>query len=131
MADLSTSHVNNSLKLLAAVAADRDAVYEEISDCISDTDSDDHYESSCPVYGSFYSQGRSATILQLMNFSASEFQTLWVSIMSLIHPFWNEGRRTTTKYSAKDVFLMVLVTARNGRGLGLSRQDFSHESTNI
>ena len=114
MAELSTSHVNNSLKLLAAVAADRDAVYEEISDCIFDTDSDDDYESSSPVYDSFYSQGRSATILQLSNFSASEFQTLWVSIMNLIHPLWNKGRGRTTKYSAKDVFLMVLVTAKNG-----------------
>ena len=53
MTNLTNKHVTHSLKLLADVAADQAAKYDELSESISDTDSDDNYESPTPIYDSF------------------------------------------------------------------------------
>ena len=86
MAGITNKHVTTSLKLLADVAADQAAKYDELSGSISDTDSDDDYESPTPIYDSFYSQGRTETIMQMTNLSSGEFTTLWATIMHLVQP---------------------------------------------
>ena len=63
LAALTNKHVTTSLKLLAKVAADQAAKYDELSDSISDTDLDDDYQSRTPIYDSLYGQRQSKTIL--------------------------------------------------------------------
>lgn len=58
------------------MAAERAAKYDEVDDHISDSDCDDDHDSTSPVYDSFYGQGKPATILQLTNVPAAEFQVL-------------------------------------------------------
>ena len=115
MAALTNKHVTTSLKLLADVAADQAAKYDELSDSISDTDSDDNYQFLTPIYDLFYGQGRSATIMQITNFSPGEFTTLWTTIIHLVQPQSLKGRARKSTYSAKDAFFMTLVVLKNGR----------------
>ena len=141
MAQLSAKHVTNTLQLLADVAAERTAELEDVSENISDTDSDDDYESPCPVYDSFYKQGQSASILQLTGFDACEFQDLWVCIiipstndiiiMSFVLGTWHKGRRKRTQFSGKDAFFMTLVTMKNGGTWEFLARVFSIKAPNF
>ena len=75
MAILTNRHVTTLLKLLADVAAEQIAKFDELSDTIADTDTDDDYDCPTPIYDSFYDQGRSKTIMQMTNYSSGEFMT--------------------------------------------------------
>ena len=76
MPQIPTSHVTTTLQLLGQAAAERTAANNETSENISNTDSDDDYVSGCPVYESFYKQGASASIIQLISFDAKEFHIM-------------------------------------------------------
>ena len=53
MADVTDRQVTNALRLLANVADDKAAKFDEMSDDISETDSDDDHESVTSDYDSF------------------------------------------------------------------------------
>lgn len=80
-------------KVLKALRASNKRREDNLNKYSSDHESsDDEANTQCPRFGSFYAEDGSQAILDMANFSASEFRELWNSLSGHIKTHWNVGR---------------------------------------
>lgn len=102
-----------ALLLLNQRAAIRIENVNQFETVIDRDDSEQENDSSCPVLDSFYNIDGNTSLVQMTNYTYSEFNTLWDDLRECIDAKWNKGRGRRCKYGGKDALFMLLVTLKH------------------
>lgn len=113
-APFNTQHAASALRHLAEESARRQQELREVPKNALRAESDEEKGSESPYLDAFIERGGSAAVLEMTNFSAAEFQTLWSSVSEHILTTYNVGRGRKSPIGGKDTLFMVLTVLKNG-----------------
>lgn len=76
-------------------------------------DTDEDNGSDSPVYDVFRYGEHSDAVLKMTNFSVQELDAIWTTFSPYVLNVYNVGRGRKCRFSAKDVFFMILVVLKH------------------
>ena len=123
MASVTPTQAARALLLLSDAAVERRTDLEEYASDSDAVDTDDEVESESPIYDQFYENGGAAAVIQMTNFSPTEFHSTWCSLEKAIEERYNAGRGRKCSHNPRDVLFMTLSVLKHGGQMGLLGQD--------
>lgn len=106
---LTDNQTTSALQLLADAALDREHELQNYRSQPNRPDSDDENDSKSPLFDNFHNNGGSATVLQMTNFDAKQFHSIWGQFRGHITENWNTSRGRNSQYKAKYVLFITMV----------------------
>ncbi|KAF0708477.1 hypothetical protein AaE_013196, partial [Aphanomyces astaci] len=101
--------------------------YDEFGD-IAGTVSERDEVSNNPIFDRFISDLGSDSVRTMTNFTASEFETLWSVVDTVMHSAWMEGRGRRSLTSPKDSLFMTLVVLKHFSSWDKHAADFGYKA---
>ena len=114
MASVTPTQAARALLLLSDAAVARRADLEEYASGSDAVDTDDEVESESLIYDQFYENGGAAAVIQMTNFSPTEFHSTWCSLEKAIKERYNAGRGRKCSHTPRDVLFMTLSVLKHG-----------------
>nr|CCA28065.1 AlNc14C1057G12745 [Albugo laibachii Nc14] len=109
-----------AFQMLDQRTADRQEELRQFSAKAAVDEDDDSTPS--PIYDRFFNHGGAEAVRTMTNFSPREFNTILSTMAEHITKHWNVGRGKRSRFTAKDVFFMMLLVLKNGGMWDMARR---------
>lgn len=121
--------MNPSLTPTEIIAQLNEANQAHVSEIVSRANdihesSDEEEGSNSPIFDSFYKDGGSNAIKGMCNFTAGEFDQIWMLIFDHVSTTWNVGRGKKSNLTGKDMLFMSLCVLKHGQQWELTARLF-------
>ena len=115
-------------KSMLALASEREVQLETelpkfTEDMLESSDEDDQ-DMEAPILESIYMAEGNQGLMTMTNFSSEEFDALWNQLRDHVLCNWNIGRGRKSKFSPKDVLLMLLSVLKRGEAWDVMAMSF-------
>ncbi len=113
MSEFDSQDAARALASIAELTIENNERFEDVSSLPQGSQSDNEEDSPCPYFDEFYNQGPT-NIVKMTNFTASEFEQLWILFQTFIFQNYNLRWGQKCSVRAKDMLFMLLVVIKFG-----------------